>query len=33
MKETLKKERGEGKILERKHEDSLSELDKLREAC
>ena len=33
MKETLKKERGEGQILERKHEDSLSELEKLREAC
>ena len=33
MKETLKKERGEGKILKRKHEDSLSQLDKLREAC
>ena len=32
MKETLKKERGEGKRLKRKHEDSLSELDKLREA-
>ena len=33
MKETLKKERGEGQILKRKHEDSLSELEKLREAC
>ena len=33
MKETLKKERGEGKSLKRKHEDSLSELEKLGEAC
>ena len=33
MKETLKKERGEGQSLKRKHEDSLSELEKLREAC
>ena len=33
MKETLKKERGEGQILKRKHEDILSELEKLREAC
>ena len=31
MKETLKKERGEGQILKRKHEDILSELEKLRE--
>ena len=33
MRETLKKERGEGKILKRKHEDSLSVLEKFREAC
>ena len=32
MKETLKKERSEGQILKRKHEDSLSELEKLRDA-
>ena len=29
----MKKERGEGQILKRKHEDILSELEKLREAC
>ena len=33
MKDTLKTERGEGKILKRKHEDILSELEKLKEAC
>ena len=33
MKETLKKGRGGGKRLKRKHEDSLSELDKLRGPC
>ena len=33
MKEPLKKERGEGQSLKRKHEDSLSELEKFREAC
>ena len=29
MKETLKKERGEGQSLERKHDDSLIELERL----
>ena len=33
MKETLKKERGEGQSLKRKHEDILSEIEKSREAC
>ena len=33
MRENLKKEMGEGKILKRKHEDSLSELEKFRETC
>ena len=33
MKENLKKEIGEGQSLKRKHEDILSELEKLREAC
>ena len=33
MKETLNKERGEVQILKRKHEDILSEIEKLREAC
>ena len=32
MKETLRKERGEGKILKRKHDDTLTELEKLKEA-
>ena len=32
MKETLRKERGEGKILKRKHDDSLIELERLKEA-
>ena len=32
MKETLKKERGEGQSLKRKHEESISELERLREA-
>ena len=33
MKETLKKERGEGQSLKRKHEDILSEIEKSKEAC
>ena len=33
MRETLKKELGEGQSLKRKHEDSLIELEKFREAC
>ena len=33
MNETLKKERGEGQNLKRKHEESLSEFKRLREAC
>ena len=33
MKETLKKERGKGQILKRKHEDIFSAVEKLREAC
>ena len=33
MKETLKKERGEGQILKRKHEYILNEIEKSREAC
>ena len=33
MKETLKKERGEGQSLKRKHADILSEIDKSKEAC
>ena len=33
MKETLKKERGEGKSLKRKHEDILSDIENSREAC
>ena len=32
MKETLRKERGEGQELKRKHDDTLSEFEKLREA-
>ena len=33
IKETMKKKRGEGQSLKRKHEDILSELEKLRKAC
>ena len=33
MRETLKKERGEGQILKRKHEDSLIKQEKFREPC
>ena len=33
MKETLKKERGKGQSLKRKHEDILSEIEKSKEAC
>ena len=33
MKETLKKERGEGQTLKRKHEEILSEIEKSKEAC
>ena len=32
MKETLRKERGEGQYLKRKHDDILSEFEKLKEA-
>ena len=32
MKETLRKERGEGEILKRKHNDTLTELERLKEA-
>ena len=33
MSKTLRIERGEGQSLKRKHEESLSELERLREAC
>ena len=33
MKETMRKERGEGQDLKRKHDDILSEFEKLKEAC
>ena len=33
MKETLRKERGKVKYLKRKHDDILSEFEKLKEAC
>ena len=33
MKESLKKERGEGQSLKRKHEDILSEIENSKEAC
>ena len=33
MNETLKKKRGEGQSLKRKHEDILSEIEKSKEAC
>ena len=33
MKETLKRERGEGQSLKRKHEDMLSKIEKSKEAC
>ena len=33
MKETPKKERGDGKILKSKHEYILSDIENLREAC
>ena len=33
MKETLKKERGEGQTLKRKHEEILSEIEKSKETC
>ena len=32
VKETLRKERGEGKILKRKYDDTLTELERLKEA-
>ena len=32
VKETLRKERGEGKSLKRKYDDSLTELERLNEA-
>ena len=33
MRDTLKKERGEGQSLKRKHDDSLTELEKFKKAC
>ena len=33
MKETLKKERGEGQSLKKKHEEILSEIENSKEAC
>ena len=32
VEETLRKERGEGRILKRKHDDTLIELERLKEA-
>ena len=33
MKETLKRERGEGQSLKRKHEEMLNKIENLKEAC
>ena len=33
MKETLKKERGKGKIIKRKHAEIISDIEKSKEAC
>ena len=33
MKESLKRERGEGQSLKRKHEDMLTMIEKSKEAC